>query len=120
MNGAFPIKEADAEWLMCARRCWCNPKPALGICTVCLHKEIERQDAEIDRLRAMVKDMREVLSWYAEGKMESCDPYCSVWEGWEYYTAPSGCVDKRPIPQGKRAREVLAKHTKAIESVRGK
>lgn len=45
---------------------------------------------------------REALEFYASGKMFSSDPYCSVWEGWEYKN-----YDKRPIEAGQKAREAL-------------
>jgi hypothetical protein len=63
-----------------------------------------RRDAEVARLKEKLAVMREGLEFYASGKMESSDPYCSVWEGWDYSSG-----DKRPIKGGTHAREAIAK-----------
>lgn len=82
------------------------------ICQVCKQehplkigdKWCDRSDMEIenDRLKAENSRYREALEFYASGKMFSSDPYCSVWEGWEYKN-----YDKRPIEAGQKAREAL-------------
>lgn len=49
-----------------------------------------------------LEEALKVIEFYAKGPIESSDPYCTVFEGWNFNGG-----NKRPIEHGQKAREFL-------------